>query len=265
MFRFLKAYKREFFYTTILFVIWEMALLPEIIGLDWAFFVYAVLGAVLVLSWTVTTYFRYADHEISRFTKVLMKIQLKERFFLYFIMPMLFYSLITIYLFVNKSMVLNQLVIITGSILYFVMFIHIRSSYAKVFSISKYTRVIFNFIDITIFYLIVALLVMSGTEYDIRILGTVVAAAMLLMHQLTLHKQRTTSSLIILGLSLVLISSAAIYFINTNFLIYPLIMTLVFYVIVTWWNIRLDGYTKASEYLPPLIFALMGFIIVLSF
>lgn len=265
MFNIIKKYRREFFYTVVLFIVWEMAQIPEILGLPRVYFIYAILGGILVFIWTISSYIQYASHDVSRFTDVLIKIQLRERFFLYFVLPIFLFFLATFYLYVNKTILLNQLLILFTTTIYFLFFVHIRSSYEKVFSIAKYTRVIINFVDIVIFYLMISILVMYGTRNDIRFAGIILTGAFLLSHQLMLHRQRSRISIFILILSLIVLAAASLFFINISYLLFPLVMTLVFYVIVSWWNIRLDGYTSYEEYLPPLLFALMGFIIIVSF
>lgn len=263
--KFLYTYKRELVYSILLFVVWEMAQVPEVLGLTWAYVIYSFLGLILIISWTITSYLQFSGKKVSKFSDVLIKIQLRERFFLYFVLPVLFYMLVTLYLFVNRNILLNQLIIVICTALYFVMFVHIRSSYEKVFSISRYTRVIFTLLDIVTFYLIVAITVLYGTTNDIRVLVVIFASALLLTHQLVIHKQKSLNSLLVLVFSVAFISVVSVLFINTSYLVFPVVMTLAFYLVISWWNVRLDGHKHYGEYLPPLLFSLMAFIIVMSF
>jgi hypothetical protein len=116
-----------------------------------------------------------------------------------------------------------------------------------------------------VFYLIVALSVLYGTTDDVRVLVVMFASALLLTHQLVIHKQKSLNSIIVLLFSVAFLSIISLLFIDTSYLVFPVVMTLAFYLIISWWNIRLDGHRYYGEYLPPLLFSLMAFIIVMSF
>lgn len=265
MIKLLKQYKREFLYVVILFVLWEFALIPENIGVGWIYPILILLGSTLLIVWLVTNYSHYAHKGISEYTEVLVKINLKQRFFAFFVTPLLFYISISLYLGGIESMILRQFTIILGSIIQFVMFVHIRSSYQKTFSMERNTRFIFQIVDLVLFYIGVTGFVLLGTDILLRIVGATVLGFLLLTHQLLLHKQYSAKAVLILLTSVAGIALSAMYFASFGAIIFPLYLSVVFYLILSLWGIRLNGITKLEDYVTPILFSLMALMVLFSF
>jgi hypothetical protein len=261
----IKKFKREFVYAVLIFIVWEMAQVPEVLGIGWVYSIFAFLGALLVVTWVITSYFHFSHKKVSEKSKVLIKVKMKERFLINFILPLLFYGLVTYYLYISTSVVLKQFIIIVSSFIFFIVFIHIRSSYMKIFTLARDTKVILNFVDIILFYLVVTLIAMYGGTDWVRVIGVAAAAFVFLGHQLLLHKQRSIMAYAVLAVSTLAVAIFAYIFLEQGSYTYPLLLSIVFYTIVSIWNVRLGGTHTVSDYLPPILFALMAYVIVISF
>ncbi|WKZ30801.1 MAG: hypothetical protein QY318_03045 [Candidatus Dojkabacteria bacterium] len=261
----ISRYKREFVYAVILFIIWEISQVPEIIGVGQVYFFFSFIGLLLVVTWIFTTYFRLSYKKVSDNSDALIKIRNHERFFINFILPLLFYCLVSYFLYVSVNLVLTQLLIILSSMLFFVIFVNIKNSYTKVFTIERDTRTILSFLDIIVFFLAVTLLTYFGDSFAVRVLGVSVAAFILLGHQLLINKQQNWAGFAVLVASTIFLGAVAYFFMDSGSYLFPLVMSILFYLVVALWTVKLSGTSKLSDYLPPLLFALMAFIIVTSF
>lgn len=261
----IRSYKREFVYSVILFLIWQISLVPEIIGIGQIYFTFCFIGLLLVVTWIFTSYFKYSYKRVSKDSNVLIKARQRDRLLINFVIPVLLYLLVCYFLYVSANVVVTQLVIIMCTMLFFIMFVNIKNSYIKVFSIERDTRTILTFIDIIVFYLIVTLLVYFGDSFAVRVLGVSAAAFIFLGHQLLINRQQSWTGFAVLLVSTIFMGVVAYMFMSGGSYVFPLVMSIMFYLVVSIWNVKLSGTTKLSDYLPPLLFALMAFIIVISF
>lgn len=265
MLRTINNYKREMFYSIILFVVFEMMVIPQVIGLGWLFIIFAMIGFSLLATWMVSNYSNFGGKVISEHSEVLLWIDLKRRFFAYFFTPTIFYIAICLYLYSSVNMMLKQLLLLVASITMYILLINIRSSYRRVFSVEVGTRIAYQFVDLVLFYVGVSGFVLIGTNSQQRIAGTVVVGSFLLLHQLILNKQLNRNGTYILLASIGTLLLSALYFVNYSAISYPLYMSTVFYTIVSVWGIRLSGERRLGEFIRPVLFSLMALMILLSF
>lgn len=264
MFEMIKEYRREFMYVTVLFVLWEIAQIPEIIGIGWLYSILIFIGGLLIIAWIMSSYSGLSKKKVSKYSNVLLKINFKERFFLYFFYPLFFYLVISYYLFENKSLLMSQFIIIISTGLMFIMFTYLRASYEKNFSIARNAKVAFKFMDIILFYVSISVLTLYGVSDIVKVVGVVLASLILLGHQLMMHKQLSSNAAIILFASVFVLAGVAVLLLSVPILQYPILISIAFYLVISWWSIRLEGISKLDEYIPPLLFSLMAYIIVVS-
>jgi hypothetical protein len=153
MFNLIKTYRREFVYSSYLFLVLELLLTPAFTVNILMYWLTAGVGLFLVVSWLLHTYHLFAKKKVSKSSDVLLKISLRDRLFSHILLPLLSYISIASFFFFSRNHYLNQIVIVVTIALFFYLFLHIRTSYEKVFYIEKHTRVVYDFITISTFYL----------------------------------------------------------------------------------------------------------------
>jgi hypothetical protein len=257
--------KRELFYCIVLFVMMEFSLIIADFGVPHYYYWMSLLILFTVFIWSIFTYLTYGNRKISKYSKVLLKIDLRERFFPYIVIPTVFVASLQLFLYLNKSQYLRQLILVAAIVYLFLLLMHIKNSYSKAYSVTKFTKVIFNFVDIFIFYLVVSSIFFMPLYPDQKVILSIATAAILLMHQLRIHKQQTITAYVIWAISTVIIAMVLWLTMFLSFYIIPILVTIAFYAVVSIWNTRLAGHVKFSEYLIAILFALMALIVVLSF
>ncbi len=260
-----KYFKRELFYAVALFVILQFSLIPKYFDMSFVSNILLGLGALILLLWLISSYLIFSGKRVSKFSNVLIKIQIKNRLFSFFVTPVLMYFAVSAYISYIENNFLKQVIITIFFVLMLFLMIHIRSSYQKVFSIEKSTRSVFLFIDMMLFYIASTGFILMGTFPIARILGVGFLAFLFLLNILIINKQYSYKALFILLISTIFMILSAIYFVQFGALLFPLFMVVVFYMVVNIWGIKLSGVNALSEYLPPVLFSLMAFMILLSF
>lgn len=264
MFGLIKKYKREFVYISYLFLIFELLVTPQFILDIRYFFLTAIIGYILINIWLINTYKLHAYRKISKYSEVLLKVNVLERLFSYVLLPLLFYFAIVVYILFSSSILLNQIVIVISLFLFFYLFLYVRTSYEKVYYINKMTRVVYDFISIAVFFLISSVVMKSGLG-DIYVsilifLISILSFVYVLLH----HRKLEISSFLVSFASSAGIAGIIFLLGGFSFNAKSAIVSILYYLVVAVWNVRFGGARKFSDYIPPVMFAIMALILVLS-
>lgn len=226
--------------------------------------VVGILNVVLLETWVIRTFILYSGRKISKYSEVIQRTSLQERFFDYFFLPAIFLSTFMVYLYYNRSMLMAYWVIILCMVALFVLFINVKSSLRKVYRISSLTKGIFDLICIITFYL--SLNVLFRFDLNIEgILFLVTGLAMLMfISELQLHDRLTIISLLIALLSSIFVSLSVGIFIFQSIFIATAIGTVAFYMVISLWNIRFSGRYKFVDYLPPFLYGIIALILIFN-
>lgn len=224
----------------------------------------ALLGVLLLETWFVRTFTLYSGKKISKYSDVIVKISLKERFFSYFVLPLIFYFSILAFLFFNRNDILGQVVLGVCMILFLVLFLNVKSSLNKIYSVANATRAIFDFICITILYLLSNVYVRIGIGIELFIALLFVTALILLIFSLKLHNKIGFPEILVSVLSSIFIACLTVVFWNTNIFVIPAISALAFYLIISLWNIRFSGKIHLSDYVLPFLYVILALILILT-
>ena len=162
MFGLIKEYKREFVYSSYLFLVFELLLTPGFVTSTLMYWLTVAVGLALILSWLFSTYHLYAKKEVSKQSDVLLKVNMRERLFTHVLLPLVFYASICLFLFFTSNIYVNQLVVVISTLMFFYLVLNIRTAYDKVFYIHKTTRIVYDFITVTVFYLSVSVIAALG-------------------------------------------------------------------------------------------------------
>lgn len=231
---------------------------------DFTLILTGVMGVLLLETWFVRAFGKYSGKKISKYSDVIVRISLKERFFSYFVLPAIFYSSILAFLYFNRNMVLGHVVLGVCMVLFLVLFLNVKSSLNKIYSVANATRAIFDFICITILYLLVNVYIRVGISLTIFSLLVFVSAFVLLIFSLKLHRRIGVIELGISMLSSLFIALLTAIFWNTNIFVIPLISTLAFYLVISIWNIRFAGKIHLVDYILPFLYVILALTLILT-
>jgi hypothetical protein len=206
----------------------------------------------------------YSGRKISKYSDVIVKISLKDRFFGYFVLPGIFYISILFFLYFNRNDILGHTVLGICTVLLLVLFLNVKSSLNKMYSLAVATRAIFDFICITIFYLLLNSFVRLGLGIEMFSISTILSSLILLIFVLKIHDRVGVFELFVSLLSSLFITFFTIYFWNYNIFVIPAVASLAFYLVISLWNIRFSGRIKIVEYLIPFLYVIVAIILVLN-
>lgn len=251
-------------YIIILLVITEFFMYVSLYSRDSILLAVGVLGCLLLETWFIKTFILYSKKKISKYSDVLVKISLKERFFPYFVLPLIFYTSLLAFLFFNKNLILGQVVLGISMVLFLILFLNVKSSLNKVYTIENATRAVFDFICISILYLLVNIFVRVGFGIWIFVLALLITSVVLLLFCLKLHNRMGAVEVVITILSSIFITFATVIFWNTNIFVIPVIAALCFYLVISIWAIRFAGKIRFSDYWLPFLYVILALILVLT-
>lgn len=224
----------------------------------------ATLGVLLLETWIIKTFIQYSGRKVSQYSDVIVRISLRNRFFAYFILPLVFYLSLLAFLFFNKNLSLSYVVMGVCIILILILFLNIKSSLNKIYTISLPTRAIFDFLCISILYLLVNVYVRISIVSWLFFIIVFFTAFILLLSSLKLHSKLGGIEILVAFLSALFISIITFIFLNTNIFIIPAISSLAFYLVISMWNIRFVGKTQFSDYLLPFLYVVLALVLILN-
>ncbi len=221
-----------------------------------------ILGVLLLETWFVRVFTMYSGKKISQYSEVIAKISLKDRFFAYFVLPAIFYISLLVFLFFTRNEILGHTVLGVCMVLFLVLFLNVKSSLNKYYSLEVATKAIFDFICITIYYLLLNSFIRFGASIWEYSLFSVIASLVLFIFVLKIHDRIGVTELLVSLLSSISITVLMYLFWNTNVFVIPAIGALLFYLIISLWNIRFSGKTKFLEYIVPFLYVLISIILI---
>ena len=222
------------------------------------------LGLLLLETWFIKTFRDYSGKKVSKYSDVIVKISLKKRFFGYFILPAIFYISLLIFLYFNRNMLLGHTVLGVCTVLFLILFLNVKSSLNRIYSIAIATRAIFDFMCITIFYLLLNSFVRIGVSMEIFTVLSIISSLVLLIFVLKIHNRLGFFELLVAVFSSLFIAIFNLFFWNYNIFVIPATGVLAFYLIISLWNIRFAGKVKLVDYLVPFFYVVIAIILVLN-
>jgi hypothetical protein len=223
-----------------------------------------VAGLLLLETWFVRAFSLYSSRKVSKYSDVIIRISLKDRFFAYFILPAIFYVSLLFFLFFNRNEMLGYVVLAGCMVLLLVLFLNVKSSLNKLYSLAIATRAIFDFICITIFYLLLNSYIRIGFGIEIFTILTILSSLVLLIFVLKIHSRLGFMELLVSVLSAFAVSLFTVFFWDYNIFVIPAVGALAFYLIISIWNVRFSGKIKFVDYLVPFLYVAMAIILVLN-
>lgn len=222
------------------------------------------LGLMLLETWFIKTFKDYSGKKVSKYSDVIVRISFKKRFFGYFVLPAIFYLSLLVFLYFNRNMLLGHTVLGICTVLLLILFLNVKSSLNRIYSVAIATRAIFDFMCITIFYLLINSFIRMGASMEIFAILSIVSSFILLTFVLKIHSKLGGFEILIAVFSSLFISISTLFFWNYNVFVIPAIGALAFYLIISLWNIRFAGKIKLIDYLVPFFYVAIAIILVLN-
>jgi hypothetical protein len=224
----------------------------------------AGFGVLLLETWFIRTFRLYSGKKISKYSDVIVRISLKERFFSYFVLPLIFYISILAFLYFNRNLILGHVVLGICMVLFLMLFLNVKSSLNKIYSIENATRAVFDFICISVLYLLTNVFVRIGLSMLIFAIVVFITTTILLLFSLKLHKKLGAIESGVSLLSAIFVACLTIIFWNTNIFVIPLVSALGFYLVISMWNIRFAGKIHLVDYILPFLYVVLALILILT-
>jgi hypothetical protein len=264
MFELIKKYRREFVYSSYLFLIFELLSTPSFAVNLWYFLAIAIVGYVLINMWLFSTYKLSSIKKASKYSDVILRVNLWERLFSYVFLPLVFYTSVVTFILFSTSNMLTQIVIVVSVALFFYLFLFVRTSYEKVYSMNRMTRVASDFVSIVVYFLL--LTVINRVVVDISYFSLILFFLTLFcfVYVLYHHNKFENSSAILAIFSSLAITVTHLAIENRGIYYTPLLLSILYYLVISLWNVRFSGSRALGDYMPPLMFAIMAIILLLS-
>lgn len=259
----IKDLKREVFYILILFLISFSFNYFSSTAHKGLLISVGILGLLIIETWFIGAVTRYSERKISQYSEVLQRVHLKERFFAYFILPAFLYASALSFLYYTKTFAADIAVLMTVCLIFFVLFVNVKSSLKKVYSLEQATRIVFDFVNIATFYLGCSVLTkvgISDTYFYIAVFGW---TFLLLLNNLLVHNKLDIAGIVVSLLCTSFIVLMTFAFETYGIFVMPAVTTVAFYLIISLWNLRFSGMIKTSDYISPFLFSLFAILIIL--
>ena len=223
-----------------------------------------VLGNLLILTWFVRAFALYSGRKISQYSEVIQRISLRDRFFTNVALPILFYSSLLAYIYFNTLFLMDLVLIGISMILLLILFLNIKSSFNKIYSIESQTRAIFDFMCIATFFFLSSVVIRLGVMIWYVLPIIFIFSFILFWSDIKIHRKESMSAFVMSLISSAFVTLTSGFLITTNIFMLPAISTLAFYLILSLWNIRFAGKLKLVEYLLPFIYSVLALILILN-
>jgi len=222
------------------------------------------VGLMLLEIWFAVTFNQYSKKKVSKYSNVLMKISLKQRIFSYFVLPGIFYTSLLVFLYYNRNILLGHFVLGMCMILLLLLFLNVKSSMRRYYTIHIATKAVFDFICITTLYLLLNAFLRIGFPLTEYLLISFISSFVLYIFVLKLHDRFGFLEILFAFVSSLFVSASMIPFWNRNIFMLPAVGALAFYLIISLWNIRFAGKVKLSDYLAPVLYVIFALALIFT-
>lgn len=263
-------FRRSLFYSVCIFAIFEfMLVLLQLKSYTnyWAVFAIGFFLVIFELLYSrLNEYMKPFSKQVKHWRKKIWS----ESFLQHMVLPMLFYTSGALFLYYNRIRALDQVavVMITGGFL--LLFNNISSTYQKIYSSTRNSKYIFDFINIVVFYFFSDILVNSVfynslPEYIIYI-GTFLVSLLLILMMIVMFDQLDfeTFGFGVITAGFVCLASIGVMMIPVlNIATLALLITVGFYLADVFWHHKLEGTYDNDTMSQYVIFAIMVIILLL--
>ncbi len=159
---------------------------------------------------------------------------------------------------------MDYILISLASIQILILFLNVKGSLQKVYTIAGQTRAVFDFICISTLFLVLSIFVKFGLELLPLLLLVFIASFILFWFDIKIHNREGFAGVILsIFSSLFVAIFSGLFYSNSVFTI-PAVGTLAFYLILSLWNIRFSGKIRLTDYILPFLYSILALILILN-
>ena len=228
------------------------------------YIVVGVLGLLLLLTWFIRAFILYSGRKVSQYSEVIQRISIRDRFFSYFVLPTVFYISLLVYIYYNTSPLMDYILIAIASIQILILFLNVKTSLSKIYTIAAQTRAVFDFICISTFFLLSSIFIRLSLDLLPFLFIIFLSSLTLFWFDIKIHNRESIEGGILAFFSSIFVAVFSGIFFQSNIFIIPAVSTLAFYLILSLWNIRFSGKVKLSDYILPFLYSILALILILN-
>ena len=223
-----------------------------------------ILNIILLETWFVRIFLLFSGRKISQYSDVIQRISLKDRFFEYFLLPIIFLSTFMLFLYFNKSVLMGYWVFVLCMLIIFLIFVNVKSSLRHIYRISSVTKGVFDLLCIITFYLLLNILFRLGFDMGLAMLLSSLFAFLIFLAELQLHNRVDFISILISLVSSTFVALSIGCFVFQNIFVITSVGTVAFYLIISLWNVRFAGKYRLVDYISPFIYSVIALILIFN-
>lgn len=254
--------KREFFASILFFALFQFIGFSQDLILE---LILSFIGFLALIVWIIATMVYYSKKSVSKYSDVMLRLEIRERWYNQIFVPILLYISITFIAIFVQIEIIKQFIFILSTISFFLLFYFTKISYQKVFSIEKNTRLVIDLISTILFFAFGLSLTISGQFQLIYIslfLGIYTSLAFIgSSYNANIFSINSVLWAFLSGISIFIFG---LFFQNLTMLLFPIVMTMFFYLLLSFWHLKIMGEHSLEKYLTPVIFIIMSLLIILS-
>ncbi|MFH1546868.1 MAG: hypothetical protein ABIC57_00095 [bacterium] len=263
-------FRRSLFYSVCLFALLQFMLVLLQVRSYSSYWMLLVMGGFVVvlelLYSRLNEYMRPFSKQVKHWRKRIWN----ESFLHHLLLPGLFYISGSLFLYFNRVRALSQVAVLLVTVGFLILFYNISCTYRKMYSISKNTRYVFDFINIIVFYFFSDILINSvfyrGLSEWVIYLGTGVVSLALVTMMIVMFNQFSYKLLGIAGICSIIISLLSFLVMQApvlNIATLSLLIAVAFYLVDVYWHHKLEGTYDSDTMSQYVIFAIMVVILLL--
>lgn len=263
-------FRRSLFYAICLFVVYQLMLIPLQSYNYPVFWVASVIGFFLVFAELVYSQVDESRRKIMFGLPHIRQLKWRESMLHHIIFPALLYCSGVLFLYFNRVRVLDQVAVVLLSSTFFVILYNISAANLNMYRIERSTRVLYDYVNIIVFYFFVDVLINLMLYYGLPELvvlaGTALVTLLLISLMVGISKQWSLEIAIMIVLTAFLMGGIVYALWHTplfNVAVVSLVATVAFYLFDVYWHHQLEGsftWDAMSQYV---LFAIMAIILLL--
>ena len=263
-------FRRSMFYAICLFVVYQLMLIPLQILNYPVFWVAAVIGFFLVIAELVYSRVSETHTKIHVDLPHMRQLRWREHTFHHLIIPGLLYVSGVLFLFFNRVRTLDQVAIVLLSGTFFVILYNVSATYLKMYQVTRHSRVLFDFVNIIVFYFVVDvlfnLMLYYGLSQMLVFAGTALATFVLIGMMIIVTRQSSLEIVMMLLLTSLLMGAIvfALWHVPLfSIAVISIVATVAFYLFDAYWHHQLEGSFSWDAMSQYVLFAVIAIILLL--
>ena len=265
-----RIFRRSIFYAISLFVVYQLMLIPLQTKQYGVYWIASGIGLVVVLAELLYSRLSESGRPMKVDRAHLKSVRWREHLLHHAVLPILLYTSGVLFLFFNRITALDQAAIVILSGLFFMVLYNVSATYLRMYRLSRNTRVVFDFVNIFVFYFgvdaMINLSLYEGISRTYVLVGSALLTFVLIGLMIVSTKQWSLEMLgvliagsVLVGLTVYIVWLLPVF----NIAVISLVSTVMFYLVDVYWHHSLEGSFSWDVMSQYMLYALMALILLL--